>query len=103
MNNKEVLGRISKIVSEIVNENIEVDETMLLKDVEEGKLSLGLSSLDMMDLIIQVEMEFDVEIEQERFNELFSMGNLVQMIIELTEKNSNTNNTLKEIEKELFE
>ena len=103
MNNKEVLGRISKIVSEIVNENIEVDETMLLKDVEEGKLSLGLSSLDMMDLIIQVEMEFDVEIEQERFNELFSMGNLVQMIIELTEKISNTNNTLKEIEKELFE
>ena len=103
MNNKEVLGRISKIVSEIVNENIEVDETMLLKDVEEGKLSLGLSSLDMMDLIIQVEMEFDVEIEQERFNELFSMGNLVQMIIELTEKNSNNNNTLKEIEKELFE
>lgn len=103
MNNKEVLGRISKIVSEIVNENIEVDETMLLKDVEEGKLSLGLSSLDMMDLIIQVEMEFDVEIEQERFNELFSMGNLVQMIIDLTEKNSNTNNTLKEIEKELFE
>ena len=103
MNNKEVLGRISKIVSEIVNENIEVDETMLLKDVEEGKLSLGLSSLDMMDLIIQVEMEFDVEIEQGRFNELFSMGNLVQMIIELTEKNSNNNNTLKEIEKELFE
>ena len=79
MNNSEVILKLQTIINSIINEELTIDGTIILRNIEEDKVSLGLSSLDMMDLIIQVEMEFDVEIEQERYTDLYDVNSLVEM------------------------
>lgn len=99
--NNNVLEKIQKIICNILNEDIVIDESIVLRDIEDEKVSLGLSSLDMMDLIIQIEMEFGIEIEQESYTSLYDIGNLVQKVTDLI--NTNDTNELENIEKDLFD
>ena len=63
MNN--ILEKLNLIINEILGEEIALRPETLLREAagEEGE-SLGLSSIDMVDLISQAEIEFDVEIEE---------------------------------------
>ncbi len=103
MNNSEVILKLQTIINSIINEELTIDGTIILRNIEEDKVSLGLSSLDMMDLIIQVEMEFDVEIEQERYTDLYDVNSLVEMIMELSNQKEDIEKELKEIQEDLFD
>jgi acyl carrier protein len=100
MNENEIIEKIQSIICNILNEDIAIDESVVLREIEEDRVSLGLSSLDMMDLIIQIEMEFGIEIEPESYPSLYDIGNLVQKIIDLM--NSDEKTEIKEIEDDLF-
>ena len=102
MTKLEIMEKLSGIISKIVDENLPVDESVVLREMDENKVSLGLSSLDMMDLIIQIEMEFGIEIEQESYADLYDVGNLVLMITNLLNKRAEEENNLVAIEKDLF-
>ena len=54
-------------------------------------------------MIIQVEMEFDVEIEQERYTDLYDVNSLVEMIMELSNQKEDIEKELKEIQEDLFD
>jgi len=97
-----ILPRLQKIISNIVEEDLKIDGTVLLKALEDEKISLGLSSLDLMDLIIQTEMEFEIEIDQERYSDLYDVNSLIQMIEELLNSNETQENQIEQIQGELF-
>lgn len=102
MNDSEVLLKLQNIINKIINKELIIDGTVILKDIKEDKISLGLSSLDMMDLIIQVEMEFEIEIEPERYIDLYDVNSLVQIIIELSNNKKDSEIELKLIQKDVF-
>ena len=82
MNN--ILEKLNLIINEILGEEIARRPETLLRDAageEEGE-SLGLSSIDMVDLISQAEIEFDVEIEERELVNFKSAGDLAKFIEE---------------------
>lgn len=93
---------VINIILKIINEEILFDEAALLQKIEEEHISLGLSSLDLMDLIIQVEMEFGIEIDPERYTELYDVKSLIQIIIQQLEIKSDEDKELHSIQEALF-
>ena len=101
MNRQDIINKIQIIISDILQEETVVDESIVLREIEEDRISLGFSSLDMMDLIIQIETEFGIEIEPESYPTLYDVGSLVQKVCDLLE--SGTGSKLDGIEKDLFD
>ena len=82
MNN--ILEKLNLIINEILGEEIALRPETLLREAageEEGE-SLGLSSIDMVDLISQAEIEFDVGIEERELVNFKSAGDLAKFIEE---------------------
>lgn len=101
MDRQDILKKIQTIINDILEEETIVDESVLLREIKEDRVSLGLSSLDMMNLIIQIETEFGIEINPESYPTLYDVGNLVQQVCDSLQ--SRTSNELDEIEKDLFD
>lgn len=101
MNRQNIINKIQIIISDILQEETVVDESIVLREIGEDRISLGLSSLDMMDLIIQIETEFGIEIEPESYPTLYDVGSLVQKVFDSLELG--TSSDLDEIEKDLFD
>lgn len=66
-------------VREIIMENLGVDESELTEDTNlvEG---LGIDSLDMVELAMELEDEFDMEIEDEEMEQLQTVKDIVEYI-----------------------
>jgi len=101
MNKQDIINKIQIIISDILQEETVIDESIVLREIEDDRISLGLSSLDMMNLIIQIEIEFGIEIDPESYPTLYDIESLVQKIFESLELG--TNSDLEEIEKDLFD
>ncbi len=73
----EVLARLSKQLEIITSENIKFDETT---DLVEG---LGLDSFKVLDLLLEVEDEFDISIPMNVLTDVRSVKDLAEKIHEL--------------------
>jgi len=72
---KEIMGKVRKIISE----KLGVEEE---KVVEEAKLidDLGADSLDLVDLIMDLENEFDVKVDDSDIEKISTVGEVVDYI-----------------------
>lgn len=79
------MGRMSRMVFEkvkvILSNQFDVDEDTITLDtnIEED---LGADSLDVVDMLMSLEDEFDVEIPDEEIERIRTVGNLVTYIEE---------------------
>ena len=75
MDRKEIMGKVRKIISE----KLGVEEE---KVVEEAKLidDLGADSLDLVDLIMDLENEFDVKVDDSDIEKISTVGEVVDYI-----------------------
>ncbi len=80
MNEEAILERVKKVVEEklVVDE----DEIDLSSDFIED---LGADSLDIPDLVMAFEEEFDIEIPDELVEKIKTVGDVVKIIKEKTE------------------
>ncbi len=70
-------------VKEILVEELDVEEESITLD-SKIKEDLGADSLDLFELISRIEDELDVNIDEDDYGKLITVGNLVDY---LTEKN----------------
>ncbi len=75
MDRKEIMGKVRKIISE----KLGVEEE---KVVEEAKLidDLGADSLDLVDLIMDLENEFGVKVDDSDIEKISTVGEVVDYI-----------------------
>ena len=66
-------------VKAILAEQFEVDEDSLLNDTDLQD-DLGADSLDVVDLLMSIEDEFDIEIPDEEIEHIRTVGELVNYI-----------------------
>lgn len=71
----DTLERVKKIVVEQLN--VEEDEVTLEASIKED---LGADSLDVVDLIMQLEDEFGLSIEEEEAEKINTVGDIVNYI-----------------------
>ena len=76
MEEKEILQKLEKIISKKTNEKVQKNST--LKD-------LGIDSLDVLDLIGDVEDSFKIEVSDD---ELMNLKNINDIMILVKEKNN---------------
>lgn len=69
------LEKVKKVIASVLNldpEEITVDTTFLE--------DLGADSLDVFQIILEIENEFDIEIQQEEAEKINTVGEAVQLI-----------------------
>lgn len=76
------LEKIANAITKIVNCSVE-------DIVPDAKLeNLGIDSLKAINILFELEEEFDIEIPNERIPELVTVGDIVNCVAELTESQS---------------
>lgn len=77
-----IIQKLSLIINGILGEEMALSPETLLREVESNQIgeSLGLSSIDMIDLISQAEIEFDIEISEHELVNFRSVGDLIKFI-----------------------
>jgi acyl carrier protein len=77
-----IIKRLNTIISEILGEEMDLSADTMLREVsaDQNIESLGLSSIDVIDLISQSEIEFDVEINEHEIVNFKTVGDLVKYI-----------------------
>ena len=69
-----MLERLARIMAESRGQSVELSENMdLVKD-------LGLSSIDMVQMVVSIEEEFGIEISDRALKEIATVGDLVRVI-----------------------
>ena len=69
-----MLERLARIMAESRGQSVELSEDMdLVKD-------LGLSSIDMVQMVVSIEEEFGIEISDRALKEIATVGDLVRVI-----------------------
>jgi len=75
-----VLGKILSIVSQQVKGKVKIDEDTVLQE------DVGLSSLQIMELIFEVEEEFDISFPLNRLPDIQTVKELSEAIIAVLEQ-----------------
>lgn len=77
-----IVQKLNIIINEILGEEVALSENTFLREVrvDQSGESLGLSSIDMIDLITQAEIEFDVEINEHELVKFSTVGDLIKFI-----------------------
>ena len=84
---EKILNEIKITIEEIINEKIIISEDLLLRSAEEGKESLMLSSLDFIEVIIKLELKYNIEIpieETPNIKSVKDLGNLIYSLVEIS-------------------
>ena len=77
MEEKEIEKRIIELVENISDENVEITADRDLKD-------FGFDSLDKVELIMEVEKEFDIIIPDDKTDDVNTVEDLVKIVEEYT-------------------
>lgn len=73
-------GTFEKVI-EIISKRFELNETKLLNDTTWEEI--GADSIDLVDLISELEDEFEIQIPDEAIENLKTIGDVVDLIDEL--------------------
>lgn len=85
MNREEIENKVKQL---IIRE-LELEEEYVQKDITDDFLTVfNINSIDAMDLLLQIEGEFDIELPDECFDaQIFkSIDNVIELIKELLEQ-----------------
>lgn len=76
------IEKLNLIINGIIGETVILSPETVLREVESEDVgdSLGLSSIDMIDLISQAEIEFDVEISEHELVNFKNVNDLINFI-----------------------
>ena len=66
-------------IKEIICEQLEVDESMITEDAAITS-DLGADSLDLVDLAMSIEDEFEIELSDDALEKIKTVGDLVRFI-----------------------
>ncbi len=66
-------------IKKIISEQLEVDESIITLDASITS-DLGADSLDLVDLAMSVEDEFELELSDETFDNIKTVGDMVRYI-----------------------
>lgn len=66
-------------VKKIISEQLEVDESIITPDASITS-DLGADSLDLVDLAMSIEDEFDIELSDEAIEKIRTVGDMVRFI-----------------------
>lgn len=83
-----ILKKLKTIISDLVGDkNAEIQS---LSETSDFVLELGMSSIDSLQLLSLIEIEFDIYIEDDELNSdlVSSLGNLCNFILRKTDPNS---------------
>ncbi len=68
-------------LKEIISEQLEVDESMITPDASITS-DLGADSLDLVDLAMSIEDEFEIELSDDALEKIKTVGDMVRYIEE---------------------
>ncbi|QEK38306.1 acyl carrier protein [Candidatus Cytomitobacter indipagum] len=82
MDNQEIQNQVFAIISEKLDKKVSEISEKLNKNVSEISLmnDLGADSLDSVELVMGLEEKFDISIEDEKVEELKTIGDIVSYI-----------------------
>ncbi len=73
------LSEIQEKIKAFLTEEFEVEEASI-KPTAQLKKDLGIDSLEVVDIVVEVEKEFGVKIKSEDFKEVKTFGDLCEFI-----------------------
>jgi len=73
------MATVNERISKIVSERLGVDETEVKKEAT-FKEDLGADSLDVVELVMELEDEFDLEISDEDAEKITTVGDVMEYI-----------------------
>ncbi|WP_280769021.1 acyl carrier protein [Salipaludibacillus daqingensis] len=73
------MATINERITKIVSERLGVDETEVKKEAT-FKEDLGADSLDVVELVMELEDEFDLEISDEDAEKIATVGDVIEYI-----------------------
>ena len=73
------MATVNERISKIVSERLGVDETEVKKEAT-FKEDLGADSLDVVELVMELEDEFDLEISDEDAEKIGTVGDVIEYI-----------------------
>ena len=66
-------------VKQLLVEELQIDESEITLDAELSR-DLGINSIDLADLILRCEEQFDIEIPEDDANEFITVGDVVNYL-----------------------
>ncbi|MCX8131607.1 MAG: phosphopantetheine-binding protein [Clostridia bacterium] len=78
----EKMKTMQNIIKEIIGQEVELTGNEFLREAsgENEAVTLGLSSIDIVDLVTQLEIEFDVDFEEEKIASLKTVNDVIKFI-----------------------
>ena len=67
------------MIEKIIAENLGINQDSI-KDISDFKKDLGADSLNLVEVVLAIEEEFDIEIPDEDVETIFTVGELKQYI-----------------------
>lgn len=67
-------------IREIFAEQLKIDETELTRDLDLADLDVD--SLDLLQLVVAIEEEFDISLDEEELLQLETLGSMTDIILE---------------------
>ena len=67
-------------IREIFAEQLKIDETGLTRDLDLADLDVD--SLDLLQLVVAIEEEFDISLDEEELLQLETLGSMTDIILE---------------------
>ena len=66
-------------VKQLLVEELQIDESEITLDAELSR-DLGINSIDLADLVLRCEEQFDIEISEDDANEFITVGDVVNYL-----------------------
>lgn len=105
MNNTKLdLQKFQELIVSIVGEAVDLTEQCLLKgdQVNIDQETLGLSSLEIVELVISIEADFHITITEDEVQQLKTVGDMIRLVNEEIEVQLARDFKKEEVKKMLF-
>lgn len=102
MDRAEILNQLNAIINNITETDMKLDESFYLRVNKKDRKSVALSSIDIVNLIVQAEEIFEVDISNEAIASTEDIKELIDLIILLLEEKQQECAELDKAKTELF-
>ncbi len=102
MERLEILNQLNKIINDITETELELDENDYLRVNKKDRRSVMLSSIDIVNLIVQTEEIYEIDISNEKIALVEDMREFIDLIIRLLEEKQTECEEMGKVKMELF-
>lgn len=81
------MAEIKNKIHQLVMERAKVAPETEFKDSDDLVYDLGMDSLSVVEFIVDLETEFDIEVEEDDIEKIYKYGSLVEYILGKVENN----------------